>query len=48
MGIVGPELLNVFSLRTIREKVFTVAAGRMVLPVRMHPRSRGLRQAGEI
>jgi len=48
MGIAGPELFYVFSLSMIREMALTVAEGRVVLPVGIHPRNRGLKKVGGI
>ncbi|WP_440945512.1 hypothetical protein ACSAZL_15475 [Methanosarcina sp. T3] len=48
MGIVGPELFNVFPGGMIREMVLTIAEGRMVLPARTHPRNWVIKQVGEI
>lgn len=48
MGIVDPELFNVFSGGIIRKMALTVAEGRMVLSARTHPRNWVLKQVGDI
>ncbi|WP_156157471.1 hypothetical protein [Methanosarcina siciliae] len=47
MGIVNPELFNVFSGGMIRKMTLTVARGQMVLSGRTHPRNWVLKQVGD-